>query len=103
MCKVKSDPDFLIETVDRIHNSVWSAVQEMAHNAEDLEWDMSIIGDISDYIEEKLKAHNIRTCYPFRLDDETICCAALDRCAYCPREKIGGVLDPELLDTCGNT
>ena len=56
MCKVKSDPDFLIEAVDRIHNSVWSAIQEMAHNAEDLEWDMSIIGDISDYIEEKLKA-----------------------------------------------
>ena len=44
-------------------------------------------------LEEKLKAHNIRTCYPFRLDDETICCDLFDRCAYCSREKIGGILD----------
>lgn len=103
MCKVKSDPDFLLEAVDRIHNSVWSAVQEMAHSAEELEWDMSIIGDISDYIEETLKAHNIRACYPFQTDDETICYASDDRCSHCGK-IIGNIHDnSELLDSCGNT
>lgn len=85
MCKVKSDPDFLTEAVDRIHNSVWSAVQEMAHNADSLEWDMSIIGDVCDYIEETLKEHGIPACYPFQTDDETICYASADRCAHCTR------------------
>ena len=85
MCERKTDPNLLTEAVDRIHNAVWTAVQEVAHSADDLEWDMSIIGDVSDYIEETLKAHGIPACYPFQMDDETICYASTDRCAHCTR------------------
>jgi len=93
MCMKKTDPEFLTESVDRIDNAVWEAVKEMALNADDMEWDMSIIGEVSDFIEATLKQHGIATCYPYRLDSETICYASLDRCTYCPREKIGGILD----------
>ena len=93
MQKEKAELEFLTESVDRIDNAVWEAVKEMALNSDEMEWDMSIIGEVADYIEETLKQHNIPTCYPYRLDDEVICYTSLDRCAYCPREQIGGVLD----------
>ena len=85
MCKRKSDPDFLSESVDRIQNAVWEAVKETAHCADSLEWDMAIIGNVCDYIEETLKKRGIPTCYPFQLKDETICYVSCDRFAHCDR------------------
>lgn len=86
MCKRNTTPEFLPEAVDRIHNAAWEAVKEMALNADEMEWDMSIIGGVCDYIEETLKENGIPACYPFHTDDETICYASADRCAYCSRE-----------------
>jgi len=79
----ESELTFLTESVDRIDNAVWAAVREMAHNADHMDWDMAIIGEVCDFIEETLKAHNISTCYPFQTDDETICYASADRCSHC--------------------
>ena len=89
----KAELEFLTESVDRIDNAVWEAVKEVALNSDEMEWDMSIIGEVADFIEETLKQHNISTCYPYQANGEVICYASQDRCAYCPREKVGGVLD----------
>lgn len=85
MRKKQAELEFLTEAVDRIDNAVWVAVKEIAHNPDGMEWDMSIIGNACDHIEETLKAHGIPTCYPFHLEDETICYASSDRCAHCTR------------------
>ena len=83
--KKQADLMYLTEAVDQIDAAAWEAVKAMAHNPNGLEWDMSIIGEVCDHIEETLKAHGIPTCYPFHLDDETICYASCDRCAHCDK------------------
>lgn len=77
--------EYLTDAVDRIDNAAWEAIKAVTHSPADLEWDMSIIGEVCDQIEETLKAHGIPTCYPFHLDEETICYASCDRCAHCTR------------------
>ena len=86
MCKRKTDSEFLTEEVDRIYNAVWEAVKEMAHKADDLKWDMPIIVNVCDYIQESLEERGISTCYPFQTDDGSICYASLDRCVHCTHE-----------------
>lgn len=54
-----------------------------------LDWDMSVIGDITDSCEKLLNTNGIETCHPFWDDNETPCikitgeCAAQHCCRFC--------------------
>lgn len=50
-------------------------------------WDMSVIGEMTDFLETQLKATGIHTCHPFEDEDGCICYACEDRCVYCTRAK----------------
>lgn len=50
-------------------------------------WDMSVIGEMTDFLETQLKAAGVHTCHPFEDEECCICYACEDRCAYCTRTK----------------
>lgn len=59
-----------------------------------LEWDMSIIGDITETAEKILNDAGIQTCFPFFADDEVPCvnanechAKAAGKCPFCTRDS----------------
>lgn len=90
--KVVKDDDLLCESGDRIDNAVFEAIKSIAHDGEKLEWDMSLIGPVNDFIEGLLTERGIDACYPWQDEDECICYATSDRCKYCER-TIGGQVE----------
>ena len=65
------------------------AMAEHRLRADDIEWDMSIIGEVTDALEQTLNANGvIRTCHPWQNENEHICYSLdCERCSYCPRKK----------------
>ena len=51
----------------------------------DLDWDITIIGDVTDAIESELKLQNIPVCRPWQDDQEHICWSTPERCEWCSR------------------
>lgn len=83
--KVVKDSDLLCEAGGRIDDAVFEAIKSVAHDGEKLEWDMSIIGGVSDFIERLLTEHGINACHPWQDENECICYATSDRCKFCDR------------------
>lgn len=81
------DDNLLCEAGDIIDNAVFEAIQSIAHKKEQLEWDMSLIGEVSDFIETLLAERGINTCHPWQDEDECICYATSERCGYCEYRK----------------
>lgn len=78
------DDDLLCEAGDEIDNAVFDAICAMT--VKKPEWDMSIIGEVEDAIEEILKRHNIPVCRPWENEDGHICHSIPEeRCKHCPR------------------
>lgn len=70
---------------DEIDNAVFNAIQTLNHS--ELEWDMSLIGEVSDFIERLLSSRGLEPCHPWQDDDENICYSTPERCAYCHRRQ----------------
>lgn len=93
----------LCERCDVIHNSVHHMLCEIS-GKDDLEWDMSIIGEIADVAVDVLNEHGIDCCYPANVfpEDPTnpeIPCASMAKCPIgckkCPlSEKPSGEGSP---------
>lgn len=83
-----NDNNLLCEAGDRIDNAVFSAIQELAHDGGSLEWDMSIIGEVSDFIEDLLAEKGIATCHPWQDGSENICYSTSERCKHCQRKVV---------------
>lgn len=83
--KMVKDDDLLCEAGDRIDNAVFEAIMSIAHHVKKLDWDMSLIGPVSDFIERLLTERGISTCHPWQDENECICYATSDRCKYCEK------------------
>ena len=79
------DDVLLCESGDRIDNAVFDAIVAIALDGKSLEWDMSLISEVSYFIEEILTARNIATCRPWQDENEQICYSTSERCKYCRR------------------
>ena len=51
-----------IERIDEIHNAVYDLCRVLAEN--EIEWDMSYIGEIADFAAEMLTSEGIKVRYP---------------------------------------
>lgn len=79
---------FITERNDEIDNAVFQAIQSIHHhNTTDLVWNMSLIGEVADYIESLLQKCGFPTCHPwyYDADEEIPCYDSCDRCAHCQR------------------
>lgn len=68
--------------------------ERKALSGQSLEWDMSIIGDITETAERILNNAGIQTCYPFFADDEVPCvntnechAKAAGKCPFCTQNS----------------
>lgn len=75
------DENLLCATGDEIDNAVFDAIQALS--LEELEWDMSLIGEVSEFIESLLSERNLKPCHPWQDEDENICYSTCSRCPYC--------------------
>ena len=80
---LKKDDDYLSLSTDRITNAAHELAAALA-NAE-LSWDMSLIAQITDSVEEILKRRDIPVCYPWEDEACCICYSTPDRCTYCKK------------------
>lgn len=87
--------DFLCERNDVIYNAVHNCLSDIVDDDKEAEWDMSLIGPISEYIVGLLNQKGFQTCYPFfvitdnyagstvSIDGETPCYLSKERCSFC--------------------
>lgn len=80
-----SNNEFLCESGDRIDNAVFEAIKAVAYNSSDVDWDMSIIGEITDLIEDTLIECGVNTCHPWQDENECICYSTAEKCSFCNR------------------
>jgi hypothetical protein len=80
--------DLLCSRWDEIDNAVFEAIKTVAHDPEDLEWDMSIIAPVTQCIEDTLHNKGIGTCHPWVDENQIICCYTDDRCPHCTKSVI---------------
>lgn len=88
--------NFLTDRNDIIDNAVYQLILTLTDKTEDeLEWDMSIIGDVTLAIESVLARHDITICHPYHEEDENddnserIPCIDTDTCEHsdCPYKR----------------
>jgi len=85
--------DYMLEKNDRIDNAAQNLLNEMASAGidwdEQVPWNMSVIGDIEDAVEEVLERHGIHHCHPYYEGDEEIECPDGKDCKRkdCPFRK----------------
>ena len=51
------------------------------------EWNMEIIGSVIELFESILVQNGLPLCHPWQDEEECICYATEDRCAYCTRKR----------------
>lgn len=51
------------------------------------DWNMQVIGDLTEWIEYELHNANIDTCYPWQDDNEYICYSIEARCEHCKKKR----------------
>lgn len=85
--KLIKDDDLLCESANRIGNAVFEAICSIACKEEQLEWDMSLVGPVAEYIEDTLGRRGINTCYPWEDENECICYATDGRCKHCTKQR----------------
>lgn len=81
-----SDEAFLCDKCEDIYNEVFCAMNSLC--ADELEWNISLIGDVTSFIENYLTEKGFNVCYPFQDGDGNICYASSDRCKYCKKRSV---------------
>lgn len=79
------DDNFLCAMGDYIDNAVFAAIQTLVAPDKKLDWDMSLIAPVAQYIDDLLTKRGINTCRPWQDDDENICYSTDGGCSYCKR------------------
>lgn len=86
---MKDFEKYLTRKGDEIDNAAFALINAMYDKGkgEEIEWDMEIIGEIVDVVEDTLKSHCFGICRPFTADDKP--CYKTDDCgvANCPFKK----------------
>lgn len=81
--------DYLCERGDDIDNAIWSFILDISHKKDsDIDWDMSLIGPIADYVVGFLNRKGFEICRPFNtidpiMEDSIPCYMSRDRCKFC--------------------
>jgi len=73
---------FLTNKNDVIDGTVFEAIRSLIQDGDNVEWNMQIIGEVTDTIESMLIERGFETCHPWYDEDENIC-YKVDRCVYC--------------------
>lgn len=87
-CQDNNGDGFLVERNDEIDNAVFDAIQSLV--PEEIEWDMELIGEVTDCIREILEKAEIPHCHPWTesfYDSECICYNSPSRCPWCKRNS----------------
>lgn len=91
--------DFLCKRNDVIYNAVYNCLSDIVDSNKKIEWDMSIIAPISEYVVEILNQNGFQICYPFHvitdnyakstisIDGETPCYLSTERCSFCKHKR----------------
>ena len=75
--------DLLCEAGDIIDNAAFDLLNALS--PERIDWDMSVIAEITDAVEGIMERRGLKTCRPWLDADEVICYKSEDRCKYCTR------------------
>lgn len=78
-------PDAMFEEAVRIARSPQIKKMLSFEKEEEPEWNMGVIGDVTDAIEGLMSDSGVETCHPWQDDEECICYCTEERCPYCRR------------------
>lgn len=85
----KEFENYLIRKCDEIDNAAFDLINAMYNkgDSEEIEWDMEIIGEVVDVVEETLKSYCFGICRPFTSNETP--CYKTDECGIrnCPFKK----------------
>lgn len=80
---MKKAEDLLCEAGDIIDNAAFALLNALS--PEHIDWDMSVIAEITDAVEGIMERRGLKTCRPWFDADGAICYESEDRCKYCTR------------------
>lgn len=75
--------DLLCDAGDIIDNAAFDLLNALS--PERIDWDMSVIAEITDAAERIMERRGLKTCRPWLDADGVICYESEDRCKYCTR------------------
>ena len=79
------DDDLLCKQGDAIYNAIYDAICALSPG-EKPEWDMALIGPVTEAVVETMEKQGLAVCYPWQDENEDICYSLPDdRCEHCRR------------------